>query len=628
MPGIVGIVDYNRDNVRIDKQIRKMVKILNHTSPSEDQLYISKHAAIGAVRLKSYPFHDLISEDENITLAFWGYLWDQDDLKKRTNFDFGNMKEVSISKLLLTLYNKEGIDGLCNLNGRFVVAIWNQVEKNLSLVSDRYGFAKLYYWVGPDQIMFASEYRSIIQHEAFSKKIDKQGIADFITLGYCTEDRTFFKDIKLLPQGSVVTFEGGKSPIVERYWDYSFYSETDPLWTEDDYIDQFFNKLKLAVQRQALYADGVTIPLSSGYDSRTLAAMFDKINYQGGAETFSYGNNCAFDVIYGRKIAKNLGFDHTYIPIESTYLKNYAEKFVWLMEGSVNCLNAHMLLTYPLIANNGFNSVVTGFLGDIICGSAAWIYSVGIHGGTDDEDIFRRNYAVHADIMNDKEMEDYLKDEIYKEVKGKTFDTLRSQYFKCPSKYSYFRSRYFSTHERQRRYTSFNLHIFDLVAEVISPFLDLEFVEFAYHIPPPLAIYQNCYRKMIIKHLPKVASVPHNETRLPLNASWIRRGGHWRWERLNRNPLVRSTIGRRYARMNDNYLNTDEAIRTGSKDFVIKHIKDNPFLSVYFNMDKVHQMLDEHMSRKSNEYGKITALLTLSLWHKLFIEGEGFRGAF
>ena len=60
-----------------------------------------------------------------------------------------------------------------------------------------------------------------------------------------------------------------------------------------------------------------------------------------------------------------------------------------------------------------------------------------------------------------------------------------------------------------------------------------------------------------------------------------------------------------------------------ARDFVEISIRNNEFLAEYFNMDRVHQMLNNHMSGKSNEYGKITALLTLSLWHKLFIEGEG-----
>ncbi|MBE9572974.1 MAG: hypothetical protein IMF11_20305, partial [Proteobacteria bacterium] len=465
---------------------------------------------------------------------------------------------------------------------------------------------------------------AIVWHEDFPKKIDQQGLADFMTLGYSTRDRTLFENIKLLPPASVATFKSDGNLSIQKYWDYSFYSEDDPLWLEEDYVDQFAKILAKATQRQIDSSKSIGLPLSGGYDSRALAGMLDRLHFKGGVMAFSYGNQYAYDVVYGRNIAKNVGYEHSFIPIESTYLRDHAERFVWLMEGTVNCLNAHMLLTYPFIRANSLNSVMTGFFGDIICGSAAWIYSVGIHGGTDDEDIFRRQYDVHADIMKDKDMAVYMQDKIYQAVKGKTFETLRSRYFQCPSRNRYFRSRYFSTLERQRQYTSFNLHIFDFVAEVSSPFLDVEFVEFAYHIPPPLAIYQNVYRKMIVKHLPKVASVPHNDTKLPLNASRIRKGLQWRWESLIRNPLIRATIGRQYAKLNDNYMNSDAAIRGGSRDFVAKHVKDNPFLSEYFNMDKVHQMLAEHMSGKRNEYGKITALLTLSLWHKLFVEGEGY----
>jgi asparagine synthetase B (glutamine-hydrolysing) len=329
-------------------------------------------------------------------------------------------------------------------------------------------------------------------------------------------------------------------------------------------VDQFAELLAKATERQIDSNKNIGLPLSGGFDSRALAGMLDRLDFKGEVKAFSYGNQYAYDVAYGGNIAKNVGYDHSFIPIESTYLRDHAERFVWLLEGTVNCLNAHMLLTYPFIRENSLDSIMTGFFGDIICGSAAWIYSVGIRGGTDDEDIFRRQYDVHADIMKDKDMAVYMKDSIYQEVKGKTFDTLRSRYFQCPSRNRYFRSRYFSTLERQRQYTSFNLHIFDFIAEVSSPFLDVEFVEFAYHIPPPLAIYQNVYRKMIVKHLPKVASVPHNDTKLPLNASRIRKGLQWRWESLIRNPLIRATIGRRYAKMNDNYLNTHEAIKTKS----------------------------------------------------------------
>ena len=622
MPGIAGIVDSNRTrkSSEIKADIEHMAKDLSHTSPCSQEIICFDHGSMAAVRLEVYPYHGLLAGNEKYVLAFWGYLWDQEGLKKRTGLKFGRIHDISIGELLLLLFNKEGLEGFYNLNGRFVIALWNKLEKVLNLLCDRYGFCKLFYWITPERLLFASEYKAIIWHKDFPRKIDLQGMADFMALGYSTEDRTFFENIRLLPPASVATFNEDGSLSIQKYWDYSFHTEEDPLWLEEDYVDQFAETLAKATQRQIDSNKNIGLPLSGGFDSRVLAGMLDRLHFKGDVRTFSFGHPYAFDVVYGRKIAKNVGYEHSYIPIESTYLRDHAENFVWLMEGTVDCLNAHMLLTYPFIRENSLDTIMTGFFGDIICGSAAWIYSVGVRGGTDDEDIFRRQYDVHAGIIKDKDMSVYMNDHVYQAIRGKTFNVLRSRYFQCPSKNRYFRSRYFSTLERQRRYTSFNLYIFDFIANVASPFLDSEFVEFIYHVPAELMIYQNVYRKMIVKHLPKVASVPHNETRLPLNASTIRKGLHWRWERLLKNPLIRATMGRRYARMNDNYLNTNEAIRTGSRDFVMKHIKDNPFLAEYFNMDRVHQMLDDHMNRKSNEYGKITALLTLSLWHKLFVE--------
>ena len=140
--------------------------------------------------------------------------------------------------------------GLHALNGRFVIVLWHKREQALLLMTDRYGFANLYYTTNAGQVFFASEYKAFIWHRDVSRRIDEEGIADFMTLGYCAADRTLFSEVKLVPPGTIITFAEDKQPSHERYWDYSFYSEEDPVWTEEDYVDQFYGKLKVAVQRQ------------------------------------------------------------------------------------------------------------------------------------------------------------------------------------------------------------------------------------------------------------------------------------------------------------------------------------------------------------------------------------------
>jgi asparagine synthase (glutamine-hydrolysing) len=624
MPGIAGIVSFSSKKASMDKDIRRMVTILDHTSPSAQEICVTDHAAIGTVGLKVHSLHGLVAENSSTTLAFWGCLWNREDLKKRIGDDYSNwnIRDTSIGKLLLRLYTREGTDGLCNLNGRFVIAIWDKSSKSLTLVNDCYGFCKLFYWVSHRRILFASEYKAIIWHQDFQKKIDEQGLADFMMLGYSTGNGTFFKDVQLLPPASVATFKTDGTLSIQRYWDYSFHGDDDPLWLEEDYLDQFVEILTRAMERQSDWGDIVGLPLSGGLDSRTLAGVLDRSGFAGEVKAFSYGHPYAYDVVNGKKIAENLGYEHTYIPIESSYLSDHAERFVWLLEGSSNCFNAHILLTYPFIRKNSLHTIITGFFGDISCGSGAAEYFSGIRGKTDDEDILRQQYDAHVDIMKDEDLAVHMKDNVYRAVSGRTFEAFRSRYFQCPSRNRFFRTRYLGIHERHRRYVTFNLYLFDLVAEVASPFLDRDFVQFVYHVPAELVVFRNLYKKVIVKYLPRVASVPHNETKLPLNASWVRKGLQWRWERLMRNPLIRVTIGRQYARLNDNYHNTHEAIRTGSRDFVEKSIRNNEFLAQFFKMRKLNELLDNHINGKVHEPTKITALLTFALWGKMFVDNQ------
>ncbi|HEY4706123.1 MAG TPA: asparagine synthase-related protein [Thermodesulfobacteriota bacterium] len=623
MPGIAGIIDLSSGiREELKAEAVKMAGLLCAPRDSTAAALSFEGGAFASVSTPAAPMR-MLADDGAAAVAFWGHLWDLDELRRSSGLELKSISDVSSAKLLLEIYRKNGIAGLCGLNGRFVIALWEKGSGRLHLICDRYGFTKLYYRHGEGQVRFASEYKAIIRSGGFSGRIDEEAIADFAAFGYPTEDRTFFDEIRLIPQASVVTFEQGKAPSVRRYWDYAFYSEGDPIWDEEDYVDEFYMRLKTAVQRQLVDPGRAAVPLSGGYDSRTLAGILERLGLGERVDTFSFGNERSFDVLYGGEIARRLGFRHSFIPITGSVMKDRAESFVWQLEGTVNCISAHMLLTRPVIEEKGSKSIVTGFFGDVTCGTD--MFYMGLRGSANDDEIVRKQFFAHANIMQGDELKGYMKARVFEKAGGRAFEVFRKRYFSCPAASRYYKSRYFNLHERQRRYASFNLFVFDSAGRVVSPFLDRDFVEFACRMPPHLAIHSNLYRKMIIKHLPKAAAARHNDTRLPINASDFRKGLHWRWERLLKNPVIRATVGRRYARMNDNYMDIDNALRNGSKEFVLSRIRGNDFLAQYFDMDRVGRLLDAHMSGERNEYGKITALLTLSLWHGLFIEGKGYE---
>ncbi len=540
-------------------------------------------------------------EDNLLSLSLFGEIYD--------------LAENNAAARLAKLYRKEGIQGLAGLNGRYFIAVDDRGNDRFHLVNDRYGFKRCHYARVNDEFICSPDFASICSREGISKQPDVQALADFIFLGFVLDERTFLEEIRLLPPASILTLSE-KGISIDRYWDYSFNTGNDRQANEVEYLDKFWEIIQRAVEKRLAGRSDVILPVSGGLDSRTMAGCLVKSHYPGRISAVSYGHRECYDVVYGRRIAKRLGLNHTFFPIGSDYLKRYAEKFVKITDGTISCLNAHTMIFHEAFEGRDSLSILTGFLGDVLTGTnfdKSWE-------SLSEEDLIWKTFEVPAGHLAG--LATLARKEFYERMLDGTVNGIRKHFDSAPGADPFYKMHHLTLSQRQRRYVAFNLYGYESLATVLSPFTDNDFIEFVLGLPKEMLNGQGLYKKMIVKFLPEVASVEYNKTRLPLNASDLRKGLHWRWERLVRNPLVRATIGRKYARMNDNYLNTDQAIRTRSRDFVIKHIKNNPFLAEYFNMDRVHQMLDDHMNGKSNEYGKITALLTLALWSKMFVENE------
>ena len=619
MPGIAGIIQEKEKDYLLSYADSMSQRLVYNSTDIVDKKVLSD-AAFCHVHFPNNGNNFALSDDGSEMVLYLGKVYDDEKLRSKLVQRGDTITDNhGPAELFLRCFKRLGRESLCGLNGIYVIVIWDSLEKKLTIINDRHGFRKLYYLHSGNKFFFATEISAMCWNHDFPKSVDEIGLSNFLMFGYLLDDRTLFENIKILPQASVLTYSDNQLSI-EKYWDYSFYRDDEPVWLEDYYVDGLYEVIENAIRKRVNGLNKIAIPLSGGLDSRVIAGMLHNIGFPGKVITYSYGNKNSYDVIYGRQIAQKLHYIHHFVPIDMSYIKNYAGEFTRVNDGMITCLNAHMGVGKNFLERIKTYNVITGFLGDVQTG--VFTVARGIEGITNDEQIVKILFSKFGDGMDEMELENYLKEDIYRRVKGANYTMFRDCYYRSPSKNKFFKSRYVNLIQRQRRYTQFNIYCYENFTDVCAPFTDNNVVDFNLHTPPALLIGQNIYKKMIVKYFPEVASVPWNRTKLPLNASWLRKGLHWRWERLNRNSLVRKTIGRRYAMMNDNYLNTAEAIRTGSRDFVVEHIRDNPFLAEYFHMDRIHQMLDNHMSGRVNEYGKITALLTLSLWHKLFIEGK------
>ena len=96
------------------------------------------------------------------------------------------------------------------LNGLFSGLLIDKRQGKAFLFNDRYGVERVYWHETKDGIFFASEAKALLRVLPELRAFDKEGVAQFLTFGCTLGERTLFRGVHLLPEGSVWSFENGK----------------------------------------------------------------------------------------------------------------------------------------------------------------------------------------------------------------------------------------------------------------------------------------------------------------------------------------------------------------------------------------------------------------------------------
>ncbi|MBR2290567.1 MAG: DUF1933 domain-containing protein [Clostridia bacterium] len=106
-------------------------------------------------------------------IVFSGHLYNLKELKEmliRKDFEIETNQETEI---LIKLYISFGKDVIHRLNGAYSFAIWNEKEKELLVVRDRFGLEPLYYAMKNGNFIFASSIKEILNHSEIKAQMDR-----------------------------------------------------------------------------------------------------------------------------------------------------------------------------------------------------------------------------------------------------------------------------------------------------------------------------------------------------------------------------------------------------------------------------------------------------------------------
>jgi asparagine synthase (glutamine-hydrolysing) len=286
----------------------------------------------------------------------------------RPRFDSPELQNLAPANALLALWKRHGRDAPKHVHGNFALAVLDRHEKSVFLALDRIGAEKLAFAPSTNGIVFASQADMVAAHPAVGRKLDPQGLFNFLYFAQVPAPGGIFKGVeKLLP----AQWAHWKNGEVSKGFYWALQYRDEPRDDFDAQSRRFHAILRESVAR-AKGDDNTAAFLSGGTDSSTVSGVLKELT--GNVQTYSIGFDAnGFDEMeYARIAAKRFGLDmHEYylkpedivsaIPVIASH---YDEPFA----------NESAVPTYfcaKLAAADGFKVMLAGDGGDEIFGGNA-----------------------------------------------------------------------------------------------------------------------------------------------------------------------------------------------------------------------------------------------------------------
>jgi asparagine synthase (glutamine-hydrolysing) len=231
-----------------------------------------------------------------------------------------------LKKTLTTLKKKE--ETFCflrkmilELNGNLAL-IYRDHSKIFAAV-DRLRSIPLFY-AFEKGVFYISNDAHRLKRELSFAEIDPVSKQEFIASKYVSGEKTLIREIKQIQAGELLVVNNKNARLkIDRERYYNFNKKTDYKNQEnifkkiDSISDSVFRRLVVSVRNSP-----IVIPLSGGYDSRYIATMLKKMNYNN-VICFSYGKKGNKESEVSKKVANALGFKWFFVEY------SYKEWYKW-----------------------------------------------------------------------------------------------------------------------------------------------------------------------------------------------------------------------------------------------------------------------------------------------------------
>jgi asparagine synthetase B (glutamine-hydrolysing) len=522
----------------------------------------------------------------------------------------------TLAEQLLDRYLDGGREALCGLNGTYVVAVLEDAPRRLTLIKDRAGYSKLFYWSEGGRLMFASEYKAISWHPSFDKAVNPVCVADIFLYRTPLEGRTLFRDVHSLPPAGVLTFEEGRARV-DTYWKIRHCPPGTPEKTDEQYADELAERFRTAVRRRV--RPNACLLITGGLDSRIVAGFYQAEAAASGLVASTIGQPAGQDVQVGRSLARALNIPHHHIPLGCDYLARYAAPGTWRSEGKNGAYASWILAQAPFMAARGLRYTLSGLFGNYI--SARHYPKETFRARTLAEGIAAVEGNLNPYLS---QLQGILRPEVFASAARESAATLSMIFRRAETDDLIQKTDEFNFYFRVCRHGNTEDSLGD-VSQALETFLDIDVFDYAIgQIPPRARARALFYHQIIARHLPQAARVVNGSTDMTIPAEIA----------LHKTPLLkdietyrRKALKRLFPAQFGHEARAcvphNDAIRGGSRAFVERLFAQEDAYADLFEPAAARALLEDHLAGRANAFMMIDAMVTFILWRKQFCDLDG-----
>jgi len=385
---------------------------------------------------------------------------------------------------IFKIYNEEGCTFINNLKGIFIILVLDEGNSRYQLFSSRNGLYDTYYLEGDDYLIASSSLEAILKFPGIIPEIDPVAIIQHSIFDYPLGEKTLFSNVRMLNPSSSLTYNLESTTLL-KYFDYlPLLKQNNKITWKETYAltpARFNEAVDLLIEGK----EKICASLTSGFDSRTNLSRL----YSSGKDIlfYSWGIPGSIEIQIPQLIAKKTGIRYDPVFLEKRFEEEYnyfGKQAVMWSGGKGTIRRANHTYGYSRLISHS-HTVITGLFGSELLRPAN---AVG--------HIFNQAFI---DLLYAEDQESLLK-ELFETEKNKAFlntemlERCKEEFIRDTLDYfsrlnnvgeKYLQLYYFSLTEGFRKYFGHEIHGCREYVQILSPYIDDDFVEFILNTPVP-----------------------------------------------------------------------------------------------------------------------------------------------